>query len=368
MTKGHIKHVFPGGNTSTGFFSYYDYLAFPKRSKIFVMKGGPGVGKSTFMRKIGTELVERGYDVEYHHCSSDNGSLDGVYVPSLGIALLDGTAPHMVDPKHPGAVDEIVHLGDFWNEAGIRANQAQVVATFIENARLFRCAYVNIAAVKLYSDEIESYYGDSASLDYAGLNMAARKMIADIFGDAVRGGTQPQRHLFGSAISPQGPVNFLDTVVDKATRRFVIKGDMGTGKSTLVKKIFDEAVSRGYYVEAYHCALTHEHMEHLLIPELGVAVVTSIAPHVFEAAAGDTVIDTKAFVRELALERFKPDMERARELYWAALDRAVSFIARAKRNHDYLETFYVPHMDFDGISKRREQVLARILELADEQK
>lgn len=368
MTKGHIKKVFPGGNTSIGFHSFYDYLAFPSRTKIFVLKGGPGVGKSTFMRWISAKMVERGYDVEHHHCSSCNTSLDGVYVPTLGVAILDGTSPHVVDPKHPGAVDEIVHLGDYWHEPGIRANRDQIVATFTENARLFRSAYVNLAAAKLYSDEIESYYRDSGSLDYAGLNSAARSVIHDILGDQIRGGTQTQRHLFASAISPQGPVNYLDTVVDRTTRRFVIKGDMGTGKATLVKKVYDEAVSRGYYVEAYHCALTHERVEHLLIPELGVAVVTSIAPHLFEPALGDSVIDTKELVDESALARLKPDMERARELYWAALDRAVGFIARAKKNHDYLETFYVPHMDFDGISRRREQVLARILELADEQK
>jgi len=38
-------------------------------------------------------MVERGYDVEFMHCSSDNNSLDGVVIPSLKIALLDGTAP-----------------------------------------------------------------------------------------------------------------------------------------------------------------------------------------------------------------------------------------------------------------------------------
>ncbi|MGE5653456.1 MAG: hypothetical protein ACM3ZQ_04195, partial [Bacillota bacterium] len=191
-------------------------------------------------------------------------------------------------------------------------------------------------------------------------------LIKEIFGDQIPGGTKPQRHLFASAISPQGPVNFLDTVVDTMARRFVIKGDMGTGKSTLVKKVFEEAVSRGYYVEAYHCALTHERIEHLVIPELNVAVITSIVPHPFEPAAGDTVIDTKEFVRTPALDRFEPEMEKARVLYWAALDRAVSFIARAKKNHDYLETFYIPHMNFDGITKRREQVMARILEIAEE--
>ena len=97
MGKGMIRHMFPGGNSSRGFFSYYSYILPQEEARrIFIIKGGPGVGKSTFMKKAGQELVERGYDVEFMHCSSDNNSLDGMVVPKLGIAMIDGTAPHVV--------------------------------------------------------------------------------------------------------------------------------------------------------------------------------------------------------------------------------------------------------------------------------
>jgi hypothetical protein len=79
------------------------------------------------MNKVGKEMQERGFAVEYHHCSSDNQSLDGLVIPALGIAFMDGTAPHIVDPRHPGAVDEIIHLGSFWNEAGMRRNKDPII-------------------------------------------------------------------------------------------------------------------------------------------------------------------------------------------------------------------------------------------------
>jgi DNA polymerase III delta prime subunit len=90
------RHVFPGGNTARGFHSFYEYIAGPDIRRIFVLKGGPGVGKSTFMRAIARELLSRGLPVEFHHCSADNGSLDGLVAPSLGVALIDGTAPQRV--------------------------------------------------------------------------------------------------------------------------------------------------------------------------------------------------------------------------------------------------------------------------------
>ncbi|MGV8147192.1 MAG: hypothetical protein ACLKAK_12005 [Alkaliphilus sp.] len=61
------------------------------------------------MKKIGEYMVDKGFNVELHHCSSDIDSLDGLVFPRLKIAIIDGTAPHIVDPRHPDAVDEIIH-------------------------------------------------------------------------------------------------------------------------------------------------------------------------------------------------------------------------------------------------------------------
>ena len=74
---GKIRHIYPGGNTPEGFFSYYSYIMGQQEAnRIICLKGGPGVGKSTFMRKIGEHFVEKGEDVDFLWCSSDPGSLD----------------------------------------------------------------------------------------------------------------------------------------------------------------------------------------------------------------------------------------------------------------------------------------------------
>lgn len=104
MSNAHIKKMFPGAVTAQGFYSFYHYMIQQNANHIFILKGGPGVGKSTFMKKVGQTMLDHGYDIEYHCCSSDNSSIDGVVIPNLKIALLDGTAPHIVDPKNPGAV------------------------------------------------------------------------------------------------------------------------------------------------------------------------------------------------------------------------------------------------------------------------
>ena len=101
-----IREYFLGGNTSKGFFSYYDYLANGEEfNKIYIIKGGPGTGKSTTMKEVGNWGEKKGFDVDYIHCSSDPNSLDGVIIKDIGVAMVDGTSPHIVDPKNAGVVE-----------------------------------------------------------------------------------------------------------------------------------------------------------------------------------------------------------------------------------------------------------------------
>ena len=98
-----VTNFFLGANSGTGFQSLYDGFTDPRGLRdLMVLKGGPGVGKSTFMKYIGQQAEAAGEDVEYIWCSGDPDSLDGVYLPRLGVAAVDGTAPHDTAPLgHP---------------------------------------------------------------------------------------------------------------------------------------------------------------------------------------------------------------------------------------------------------------------------
>jgi len=365
--QGHVRMVFPGGNTAYGFHSFYEHICTPDANKIFVIKGGPGVGKSTFMRKIAATLQGQGYDLEFHCCSSDNGSLDGVYIPALDIALIDGTAPHVVDPKNPGAVDEIVHLGDYWDETGMRRNRPAILALNREVGRLFRRAYAYLGAARIFLEEVESYYQDTGALDRGGLHRVAMDLIHAVLGPSESQARTPrERHLFATAITPDGPVSHLTTIMDPLDRRFVIAGDDGTEKTALVSRVLDAAVMRGFDVEAFHCALDPKKVDHVVVPALSVAVINEVEPHFFPRRDGDITIDTMQYVDTGIQEAYVGERTRAREMYRQAFDQAVWFIGKAKKTHDELETYYVPNMDFARLEERRLQVETRILELAEE--
>lgn len=88
-------HFFLGANSGRGFQNLFQRFCAPEdHHDLVVLKGGPGSGKSTLMKKIGEAMEERGEVVEYLHCSGDPDSLDGVHIPRIRTAVVDGTAPH----------------------------------------------------------------------------------------------------------------------------------------------------------------------------------------------------------------------------------------------------------------------------------
>lgn len=353
-----VRHLFPGGNTSLGFFSYYHHIITQETAdRIFVIKGGPGVGKSTFMKRIGKEMEDRGYDVEYLHCSSDPDSLDGLLMPRLRVAFIDGTAPHVVDPKNPGAVDEILNFGVFWDEGGIRAHREEIIRTNREIGYIFDRAYRYLAAAECLYEGSAAVY--AKALDTGKANTLAAELIDELFPGGERWKTGGERKMFASALTPDGFVNYLDTVLT-AARVYEFRGEMGTGEDTILGKVKMAAIERGYDTEGYYCALDPRRLEHLCISGLDTALTTSNKYH----AAGikkTRTFDMMECMDGGILARYQDDLRENQAAVDDLLSAALGTIHRAKALHDHLETYYIPHIRFAEIDPYFQDILDRIL-------
>ena len=365
LERGYIKRVFPGNNTPRGFFSYYDYILPKDATRIFVIKGGPGVGKSTFMESIASDMVGLGYDAEIHHCSADNDSIDGVVFPAIGVGILDGTWPHVVDPKIPGAVDEIIWMGEFWDESAVRSHKKQIVEAQKGLESVFKRAYRFLAAAQVVYEDWEA--SNIEALDFGRANVLADKIIADNL-QPIPVSPVPgvERKLFASAITPDGMVNYLNTILAPCTKRYVIQGDPGTGKSTLLEKVKRAALERGFFVDAYYCPLHPEKVEHVVIQKLGLALTKSIEPHTYVPGPSDIILNLNDCRDETVLKAHQPQIQRAQEEFDRLFNLAIFYIGQAKQYHDAMERFYAPNMDFAGIDRLREKTLKRILGYAEE--
>ncbi|MBP0963244.1 MAG: hypothetical protein J6Q99_03000, partial [Oscillospiraceae bacterium] len=127
--KTEALHYFLGANTPQGFVSRYDQLGNAEEGwRCYVIKGGPGSGKSTLMKKLAKAMAKREPDMELIHCSSDHNSLDGIILPRCRVAVADGTPPHTIEPKFPGAYEVTVPLFGCWQDDLLEQNRSEIIA------------------------------------------------------------------------------------------------------------------------------------------------------------------------------------------------------------------------------------------------
>ena len=92
---------FLGATTPAGFKGYFEPLRREPGMQMYLIKSGPGCGKSTLMKRLARTAEQQGETVERVHCASDPDSLDGVILPARHKAIVDATAPHVMEPDAP---------------------------------------------------------------------------------------------------------------------------------------------------------------------------------------------------------------------------------------------------------------------------
>ena len=149
-----MDRYYLGSNTYKGFYSLYEEAIAPL-DRVFLLKGGPGTGKSSLMKKVMKEGLNRGYSVECWHCSGDPNSLDGVLLKELGLAVIDATAPHAVEPKIPVAKEVIINLLDCVRRDKIKEHTHLVISPiFPYNFQcILTCNEVNFIHIHIVSQK-----------------------------------------------------------------------------------------------------------------------------------------------------------------------------------------------------------------------
>ena len=154
-------HRFFGASTPDGSVNYIDNLTENLSFRYFI-KGRPGTGKSTFLKRVVKCANEKGYDTEIYYCSFDKDSLDMVIVPKLDFCVFDSTAPHEMFPQTER--DKIL---DFYKESGLLGVDEKYERMLSDVGMRYKhrmsegMAYLRLA--KLYRNEREYYLGKNVN-------------------------------------------------------------------------------------------------------------------------------------------------------------------------------------------------------------
>ena len=275
---------FLAANSGRGFVSCYDDFPGPGVF-LHIIKGGPGTGKSSFMRRIRAEAAARGLDTETVLCSGDPDSLDALSIPALSQAWVDGTAPHVREPVLFGMDSDYVNLGRFCR-------------TPLPGRERERAAALNAAYKACYRDAY-ALLCEALDAEDAGPEPPAPHPLPGL------------RRRYLSAITCRGELRLTDTVEKLCKQNYVFQDAASLADAA------ERAAVQGLDVIVCPRPLDPARLEAVLLPALSLAL---LAPPETESAAA----------------------RRARE-------RAVGKLHEAKLLHDELEAVSHPFMDFSAL-------------------
>ena len=347
MEKQLITRWFLGSNSVRGFCSLYDGYCRGEGDFLRVIKGGPGCGKSSFMRRIGEAASGKGLDVEYIHCSGDPDSLDGVYIPALRLGYADGTSPHIMDPACFGATGDYLNLGAFCDCARSRGAAAQLEGLTAAYKAHYARAYSLLAAAGAAATGPAGAYlaaGDREAAARRARSMAGRELPRAAKG-AERG--RAARRFLGG-VTCKGRVFCTETLPALCARVYRLEGRFGLAPA-FMEAMAEEALSRGLDVLLCPHPLLPDTLEAMAIPALGLGFVADLGD-------GTALPETCRCLHLDRLSAAAEDRAARRALKAEArmtgglCEMAVLSLAAAKALHDELEAVYRPFVDFTGLT------------------
>lgn len=331
---------FAASNSKQGFFSYYhECFDHARVTRVYAVKGGPGTGKSYFLRTVSDFGEAHGWRSEKIYCSSDPDSLDGVLLfrADEGLAFLDATAPHVYEPSLPGLREEIVNLGTFWDVEKLTARAKDLQALITQKGEAYRRAYRYLASVgemRAARDSLVLPY-----LNLEGMRTFAKKQFRDI----PQGEKYSVQHALMRSVGMRGCVG-MDTYFAKAKRIFLIEDCKGAA-THFMGMLADEAVQKRQSVRVSHDPVCPECIDAILLENSGTVFAVCREE---ECDHPHKLLRLRRFVSISKMRPFLSRVRYAERMGEAMLAGAIETLQEVGKIHFQIEEHYIKAMDFEA--------------------
>lgn len=340
MAKG--LSFFLGANSGGGFSSRYDALLAHRFDELVILKGGPGCGKSSLMRTVAAAAEARGETVHRILCSGDPDSLDGVILEEENRAYVDGTAPHVIEPRYAAVHERYLDLSPYY-DAAVKAERAEIVRAQDACSAAYASSYRVVGALAALRRERNARL--RASFDLSKFlrraeGIAARELRGKGYGGTAAG-------VFFDALSYRGALHLAPDAAEGYAHVYSLD-DSALLAAPALELLKERAIAAGERVLVGYDVLQSDVPRHLFVPSRSLAFVTGgenayRRVRLDAAAEGTLSRGEKAHLR--LLRRLCRELEQ----------EAVKALAAAKAAHDTLEALYHPYVDFAAVAALAER-------------
>ena len=343
--------LFAAANSGSGFVSFYGEIFGNREIKRkYIIKGGPGTGKSGFMKRTASFVKEKGFAVEYYRCSSDPDSLDGIIINGK-IAIIDGTAPHSADTELPGVRDEILNLGQFWDSEKLAARVKEVEELNTQKGGSYKRAYRYLSAC-LDMEEINLSLLMPCVLEEK-MKKAAGRIVDKIpegKGASVKTGVE-------GSVGMKGMVRF-NSYARQARTVYLIDDFYGSAHLFL-SEIVQRGLENNNSLRISYDPVSAKRPDSVYFAEEGIcfAISDNLTADGINTAGR---INMRRFVDQSMLSERKGEMRSNFRIANSLLSEAADAMREAGEKHFLLEKIYISCMDFSALDTYLKDFCERI--------
>ncbi len=341
------NRYFAASNSSRGFKNYFKEV-FKRADTIYVVKGGPGTGKSSFMKRCSRHAEEQGCAVENFCCSSDADSLDGalIFDGKKYVGVLDGTAPHIWEPEFPGIREQIVDLGQFWNGKILTAQKNEIIALGRKKSTAYNKAYTYLRSCGNLRAVTDMLLREALNCDK--MSRAVGRIVESL---GLMDGNATVIPTPTDAVTMKGWIT-LDTFKERAENVYIIGLSQGIGQLFLCE-LEGQLKRKKITVRVAYDAVCPWLINEILIEDVKTVFCVGEPDGVDAEPVGKSVkyINSKRFVDAESLRAARGEIRYTGKLSQSSLEGALHALSEVNVYHFLLEDIYKNAMDFKALTE-----------------
>ncbi|MFJ7920682.1 nucleotide kinase [Lysinibacillus fusiformis] len=287
---GNVTYYFGHALTGQGVKHLYKEMM-EEAELVYFLQGASTSKGSELLKELGYFYVKQGFAVEWFKHALLEEVVEAVYVKGCN-RLYVWASEWDIEPTLLGTKHRVMSFYDCLEDAQLEKIGEQL-ANAVQERTAWRdkCIAKLNQAIKLHDNwEVVT----QSCMNWQALNEQVENLKSEVFQSIVLNKTGERTHRLLGTLTPRGAENTVESITKNISTRLMIKGKPGTGKSSLMKGLADEANARGLDAQIVWCGLDAGSVDMVIIPELNFCIFDSTEPHIFnpqDGRLGDKIFD-----------------------------------------------------------------------------
>ena len=295
---GKATHFFGQALTGQGMKHVYDGVM-NEAKKVYLINGAQGFKVADYLNKLGSFYSSKEVDVDYFYDPFFENAIQALFVKEPYNLLFLEATNLTIDSNSSHA--QVISLEDCVDKQLVIEKQQDFLNLSTKKDEYYaKCFQALSNALKIHDDwEVET----RRYMDWKGLDAKTEELMMKVFGNQSLEKSGTKTHRLLGTLTPAGARDTVQSITQDLKKRLFIKGYPGTGKSSLMKKLAESALERGFDARIVWCGLDSNSVDRVVLPELKLCIFDSTEPHqYFPERTGDEIFDIASLCHPTEVE------------------------------------------------------------------